>query len=63
MDFIVKLPVSQGYNSILTLTDHDCTKAVILLLCKEEIDWMGVARLYLKHIFLYVGIPERVILD
>ena len=28
MDFIVKLPLSNGYNSILTITDHDCTKAV-----------------------------------
>jgi len=63
MDFIVKLPISQGYNSILTLTDHDCTKAVILLLCKEEIDSMGVAKLYLKHVFPYMGIPERVISD
>jgi hypothetical protein len=33
MDFIVKLPSSKGYNSILTLTDHDCTKVVILLPC------------------------------
>ena len=63
MDFIVKLPVSQGYDSILTLTDHDCTKAVILLPCKEEIDSIGVARLYLKHSFPYVGIPKRVISD
>ena len=63
IDFIVKLPVSQGYDSILTLTDHDCTKAIILLPCKEEIDSMGVARLYLKHVFPYVGIPERVISD
>jgi len=27
MDLIVKLPLSQGYNSILTITDHDCSKA------------------------------------
>ncbi len=38
MDFIVKLPVSQGYDSVLTIMDYDCTKAVILLRCKEEID-------------------------
>jgi len=63
MDFIVKLPPSQGYNSILTVTDHDCTKAVILLLCKEEIDSLGFAKLYLERIFPFIGLLERVISD
>ena len=31
MDFIVKLPMSGGYNSILTVTDHDCTKMMIAI--------------------------------
>src|SRR6266702_2079709 len=31
MDFITKLPPSNGYNSILTVTDHDCTKAASVL--------------------------------
>ena len=63
MDFIVKLPILQGYDSILTVMDHDCTKAVILLLCKEEIDTLGVAKLYLRHIFPIVGLPDKVISD
>ena len=63
MDFIVKLPPSQGYNSILTVTDHDCTKAVILLLCKEEMDSLGFAKLYLERIFPFIGLLERVISD
>jgi hypothetical protein len=46
VDFIVKLPKSEGYNSILTITDHDCTKAVILLPCNETIDAEGVAKLF-----------------
>jgi hypothetical protein len=33
IDFIVKLPESEGYDSIMMITDHDCTKAVILVLC------------------------------
>ncbi|SRR6266851_1153775 len=61
MDFIIKLPISQGYNSILTIMDHDCTKVVILLPCREEMDSLGVAKLYLKHVFPYVRIPEWVI--
>ncbi len=63
MDFIVKLPPSQGYDSILTVTNHDCTKAVILLLCKEEIDSLGFVKLYLERIFPFIGLPERVISD
>jgi hypothetical protein len=63
MDFIIKLLMSQGYDSILTITDHDCTKVVILLPCKEEMDLMGMAKLYLEHVFLYIGLPEKVISD
>ena len=42
MDFIIKLPLSNGYDSILTVTDHDCTKAVILIPCNEAITAEGV---------------------
>ena len=35
MDFIVKLPLLNGYDSILTITDHDCTKVVILIRSKS----------------------------
>jgi hypothetical protein len=37
LDFIVKLPVSQGFNSILTITDQGCTKAAIFIPCNEDI--------------------------
>jgi hypothetical protein len=63
MDFIVKLPPSQGYDSILMVTDHDCTKVVILLPCQEEMDLLGFAKLYLERIFPFIGLPERVISD
>ncbi len=45
------------------ITDHDCTKAMILLPCQEEIDALGVAKLYLRHMFPIVGLPEWVISD
>ena len=63
MDFIVKVPLSDGYNSILTITDHDCTKAIILLPCKETIDVSGVATLFKERVFPFVGIPKKVITD
>ena len=58
MDFIVKLPLSNGYNLVLTITDHDCTKAVILIPCNETIMAEGVAKLYLEHVFKRVGLPK-----
>jgi len=36
---------------------------MILLPCQEEIDALGVAKLYLRHMFPIVGLPERVISD
>jgi len=63
VDFIVKLPVSKGYDSICIITDHDCTKAVILLPCQEEMSSLDVARLYLERVFPFVGLPDKVISD
>ena len=61
MDFIVKLPLSNDYDLILTITDHDCTKAVILILCNETITAEGVTKLYLEHVFKCVGLPKKLI--
>ncbi len=58
MNFIIKLPVSNGFDTILTITDYNCTKAMILLPCREEINALGVAKLYLRHMFPIVGLPE-----
>ena len=63
MDFIVKLPLSNGYDSILTITDHDCTKAIILVPCNKTITAKGVAKLYLEHVFKRVGLPKKFIHD
>ena len=63
MDFIVKLPLSNGFDSILTITDHDFTKAVILVPCNETITAEGVAKLYLEHVFKRVGLPKTFVHD
>jgi hypothetical protein len=57
VDFIVKLPKSEGYDSILTITDHDYTKAVILLSCNKTINAEGVAKLFKDQVFPIVGLP------
>jgi len=35
MDWIMKLPPSLGYDSILTIIDYNCSKAVLLFPYKE----------------------------
>jgi Integrase zinc binding domain len=62
-DLIVDLPPSNRYNSILTIMDHDCTKAAIFLPCKKDIDSEGIATLYATHVFPHFGIPQRIISD
>jgi hypothetical protein len=61
VDFITKLPVSQGYDSILTVTDHDCSKATIFIPCMEEISGEETAALYAKHVFARYGLPTKII--
>ncbi len=63
IDFIIKLLDLQGYDSILTITDHDCMKAVILLPYWENMDLLAIAKLYLHRVFPFVGLPEQVISD
>jgi hypothetical protein len=63
MDFIVKLPLSEGFDSILTITDHDCTKMTVFIPCNETISAEGVAWLYLQHVFKNYGLPRKIISD
>jgi len=51
LDFITKLLVSQGYDSILTITDHDCTKAMLFIPCREAMTAEEMAGLIIQHVF------------
>ena len=63
VDLIVKLPKSQGYDAILTITDQGSTKAVVLIPCKEEMGTEDLARLYKERAFPYIGLPSKLISD
>jgi hypothetical protein len=63
VDFIVKLPLSKGFDTLMTITDHDCTKAVILVPCKKTIDMEGVAKLFKDWVFPFMGLPKKIISD
>lgn len=47
LDFIVKLLISEGFDSILTITDHDCTKMALTIPCQEMINAEEVTNIYL----------------
>jgi hypothetical protein len=63
LDLITDLPLSQGYDSILTITNHNCSKAAVFLPCLKMITGEGIAQLYVQHVFLHFGVPRRVISD
>src|SRR5712664_1122728 len=63
MDWITKLPPSMGYDAILTITDHDCSKAVLLFPVKESMGAEELARLYFTKVFPHYGIPSKIISD
>ena len=61
VDWITKLPLSEGNDSIMMVTDHDCSKAVIFIPCNETMGMEEMTELYLRNIALHYGIPEKVI--
>lgn len=63
MDLITQLPTSHGYNAILTIVDHGCTRAAIFIPCTTNITGKGIAHLYLDHVYKWFGIPAKVISD
>jgi len=63
MDFITKLPQSGGYDTILMITNTDCSKASIFIPCNKAINSEGVALLYLNNVKPHYGIPHKIILD
>jgi transposase InsO family protein len=63
MDLITDLPISQGFDAILTITDHDCSKVALFIPCTKTIDSIGIAELYGRHVFWHFRVPKRVITD
>ena len=63
MDLITGLPSRKGYDAILTIVDHRCSRAAIFLPCTTKITGLGIAQLYLDHIYQWWGLPIKVISD
>ena len=72
MDLITGLPLSRGYDAILTIVDHGCSRGAIFLPCKTMITGLPcktmitgpqIAQLYYEHIYPWFGLPTKVISD
>jgi hypothetical protein len=61
MDLITGLPLSWGYDAILTIVDHGCSRGAIFLPCKATITGPQIAQLYYEHVYPWFGLPTKVI--
>jgi len=62
MDFIIDLPTSNGYNSILTVVDCH-SKAIILAPCHKTITAEQMSQLLLDYVWKRMGFPLTIISD
>lgn len=62
MDFIPKLPLSNGFDNILVIFDK-LTKYTIFIPTTVKINEVEMARLFFKHVIMKFGIPHQIILD
>lgn len=62
MDFIVKLPMGHGYDSILVVCDR-LTRASRFIPCNESMTASELAWLFIDRIFRYHGLPDLIISD
>lgn len=59
-NFIIKLPLSHGMDSILVVVDH-FSKILYLIPCKEALNAEGVTQLYLQHIWCLQGTLKQTV--
>jgi hypothetical protein len=63
MDLITGLPKSEGYDAILTIVDHGCSRAAIFLPYHTTITGPQIAQLYLNNVYKWFGLPRKIISD
>ena len=61
-DFITKLPIAQGYDSILVVVDR-LTKMVHFIPTTEKTSVEGLARLFRDNVWKLYGLPKSIISD
>lgn len=62
MDFVVKLPLSGGVDSVLVIVDH-FIKGAHFIPCRESINAAEIVSLFVQQFFQLHGLPEKIVLD
>ena len=62
MDFIIGLPKSLGYDAIFVVVDMLTKVAHLLPVCKDH-RAKDIATIFMKQIFVYHGLPQKIILE
>ena len=62
MDFVIGLPKSKGYDSIFVVIDM-LTKMTHLFPIQKDSSAKDIAHVFMKGVFLYHGLPQRIISD
>jgi len=63
MDLITGLPKSRGFDSILTIVDHGCSRGAIFLPCRSTVTRPQIAHMYYQHMYPWFGLPSQIISD
>lgn len=63
MDAIVKLPVSKGYDAILTVVDRFTKMAHFVPIKEQGFDAQTLAKIFQHHIFRIHGVPSDIVSD
>src|SRR6266576_2971444 len=63
MDLITRLSKPKGKDAILTIIDYGCSRAAVFLPCATTITGLGIAQLYMDHVYRWFGLPQKVISD
>jgi len=62
VDFIVELPLSSGYDAVMTVVDSVSKRAYFILM-HMTVMAEGTARLFLYQVWKLHGLPKCIILD
>lgn len=62
VDFIVKLPLSEGFDSIMVVVDH-LTKTAHFIPARETWSAQDLAKEFLSSVFKLHGLPDRIVSD
>ncbi|KAI5116973.1 hypothetical protein M0805_002060, partial [Coniferiporia weirii] len=57
------LPISNGFNSIMVVVDHNSSKGIILIPCTKTIDALGTAKCYHDNVYHQFSLPKHIISD